>query len=124
MPVNTLRPSSPWPDVDEGQDLRAHDAAEAEAVVPVQVADRVRRHALEHLPGVDEWRELELGLHAEEAVLVDVGAKLQGADAAVEPDEAVAAVASQRVPAAEGAALPEGRVARPADVVERPRASR
>src|SRR5262249_6457956 len=64
-------------DVDEGEDLRAHDAAEAEPVVPVQVADRVRPHALEHLARVDEGRQLELRVHAEQPALVHVGPELE-----------------------------------------------
>src|SRR5262249_4522551 len=72
-----------------------------------------------HLSGVDERRQLELGLHTEETALVDVGAELDRANAPVESGEPVATVAAQRTPAADRVTFPEGGVARPRDVVQR-----
>src|SRR5262249_58440385 len=76
-------------------------------------------HVLEDLPGVDEGRQLQLRLHAEEPALVDVGAELDRSDAAVEADETVTVVAAQRAPTTDRAALPERGVARARHVVER-----
>src|ERR1700741_289272 len=48
-------------DVDETDDLRPHEAAEADAADEGQVVDRYGTRRGKYLPRVDERRDLELG---------------------------------------------------------------
>src|SRR5258708_2064041 len=104
-------------DVDESDDLRPNDGAEAHAVAEVEIRHRRVEDVMEHLTGFGEGRDLELGLHAEERVLPDTGPELGGPQGAVEVDETLRAEAAQRPPATELTLLPEGSIALAADVV-------
>src|SRR4029079_3876219 len=108
----------PVADVDERDQLRPHQRADTQAADDVEVGEGRIVDVPEHLAGLDERRELELAVHAEELPLVDAGAELGREKRAVEVDEAVAAVAAERAAPAEAVPEPEGRVGAALHVVD------
>src|SRR5262249_45211326 len=109
-PGEDLEPLRTHPRVDEADDLRADDTAEAESADPVEVRHGRRGDVVEHLARLDERRDLELGVHAEEVSVPHPRPDLGLRDRAVEVDEAVRSVPAQGPPSADAAHLPERRV--------------
>src|SRR5437773_2620602 len=85
--------------VDEAHDLRPHYAADAEAAHGVEVGDGRVGDTVEYLAALEERRQLDFQVDAEDLVLPDARAQLGARQRAVEVDEALRPVAAQGPPA-------------------------
>src|SRR6185437_6679711 len=92
-------------DVDVADDEWAGDEAKTHAAGDVQMGERVGSHRREHPPGIDERRELEREVGAEEMEGVDGETRLGARLEAVAVDEAPIAERAQWLRAAGNAAI-------------------